>query len=229
VTADDLDLLNRQRLVARLLSATVHDARNALQGISGTAELISMTQASAGDQTDSRIRSILRQTTWVGERLEQLLKINVEPAGSAERLDCGRVCARAVDHRLASWGRQRIAAVTPPHGRIVLADFGSTIRVLLNLILNAEASLVGVGGGQIVITASVSEQDARHVSIVVEDTGPGVPAGSVDTLFTVRTSTGRVATGLAASRPLAEAMGGSLTWLGPTRPAAFELRLRSGR
>jgi len=226
VTAQELDRLNRQRLVARLLSATVHDARNALQGISGTAELLTLSPASSGTQTEDRIRSIMRQTTWIGERLDQLLKIDVTPTAQLERLDLGRVCARAVDHRLASWGRQRIAAITPPQGLIVYTDFGATMRILLNLILNAEASLIDSGGGQISLAASVV---APTVSLVIDDTGPGVPAAEEASLFTTRTASDHLATGLAASRALAEGIGGTLTWLGPGRRAAFDLRLRSGR
>jgi two-component system sensor histidine kinase KdpD len=226
VTAEELDRLNRQRLVARLLSATVHDARNALQGISGTAELLTLSPASSGTQTEDRIRSILRQTTWIGERLDQLLKIDVTPTAQLERLDLGRVCARAVDHRLASWGRLRIAAITPPQGLIVYTDFGATMRILLNLILNAEASLLASGGGQITMSASVA---TTHIALVIADTGPGVPAAEDEHLFTTRTASDHLATGLAASRALAETIGGSLTWLGPGRRAAFELRLRSGR
>jgi len=226
VTAQELDRLNRQRLVARLLSATVHDARNALQGISGTAELLTLSPASSGTQTEDRIRSIMRQTTWIGERLDQLLRIDVTPTAQLERLDLGRVCARAVDHRLASWGRQRIAAITPPQGLIVYTDFGATMRILLNLILNAEASLIASGGGQISLAASVV---APTVSLVIDDTGPGVPAAEEASLFTTRTASDHLATGLAASRALAEGIGGTLTWLGPGRRAAFDLRLRSGR
>jgi len=226
VTAQELDRLNRQRLVARLLSATVHDARNALQGISGTAELLTLSPASSGTQTEDRIRSIMRQTTWIGERLDQLLKIDATPTAQLERLDLGRVCARAVDHRLASWGRQRIAAITPPQGLIVYTDFGATMRILLNLILNAEASLIASGGGQISLAASVV---APTVSLVIDDTGPGVPAAEEASLFTTRTASDHLATGLAASRALAEGIGGTLTWLGPGRRAAFDLRLRSGR
>jgi signal transduction histidine kinase len=225
VTAAELDRLNRQRMVARLLSATVHDARNALQGISGAAELLTLSPGS-GTQSEDRIRSILRQSAWIGERLDQLQKIDVPPTTQGERLDLGRVCARAVDHRLASWGRQCITASTPPQGLIVCTDFGATMRILLNLILNAETSLIASGGGQISLTASV---DAPHVSLILDDTGPGVPAAEEEFLFTTRTASGHLATGLAASRALAGTVGGALTWLGPGRRAAFELRLRSGR
>lgn len=225
MTSAEVDLLNRQRLAARLLSATVHDARNALQGISGTAELLTMGLADGGVQADDRVRAILRHAHWVGERLEQLLKLSLESPLQAERLDVARVCSRAIDFRKASWSRQGISAVLPPQGLTIQADFLATLRVLLNLVLNAETSLLLTGGGVITLTAAVV--DAAMV-IVIDDEGPGVSEENEPCLFTTRTHSRRLATGLAASRRLAEQMGGSITWLGPARRSAFALQLPMG-
>lgn len=226
MTPAEVDLLNRQRLVARLLSATVHDARNALQGISGTAELVTMGLAAGGVHVDDRVRSILRQAHWVGERLEQLLKLGIESPIQAERLDVGRVCARVIDFRKASWSRQAISAVTPPQGLTIQADFFATMRVLLNLVINAETSLLQSGGGVITLTATVADS---AMVIEIDDQGSGVSAPAEPWLFTTSTSMDRLATGLPASRQLAESMGGALTWLGPARRSAFALRLPLGR
>lgn len=226
MTSAEIDLLNRQRLVARLLSATVHDAHNALQGISGTAELVTMSLAGTGVPVDDRVRSILRQAHWVGERLDLLLQLSLDVDVHPERLDVGRVCARVIDFRKASWSRQGISAVAPPQGLTIVADFIATMRVLLNLVVNAEASLVQRGGGVITLTAAPVDSS---VVIDVDDEGGGVTEQVETRLFSTATGTGRLATGLAASRRMAERMDGALTWLGPNRRSAFELRLPLGR
>lgn len=226
MTPAEVDLLNSQRLAARLLSATVHDARNALQGISGTAELITMAAGRGGAHVDDRVRAILRQTQWVGERLELLLKLTLQAPPFPERLDVGRVCARVLDFRRASWSRMAISAVTPPQGLTIQADYIATLRVLLNLVLNAEASLQQRGGGVITMTAAARDS---AVVIEIEDEGSGVSAEAEPLLFTTSTSTSRLATGLAASRLLCASMNGTLTWLGPERRSAFAVQLPSGR
>jgi K+-sensing histidine kinase KdpD len=226
VTSAEVDLLNRQRLVARLLPATVHDARNALQGISGTAELVTMGPADGGGHTDTRVRSILRQASWVGARLEQLLKLGLESQFHAERLDVGRMCQSVIDLRKASWGRQGISAVVPSPGLTIHSDVTATMRLLLNLVVNAETSLLQRGGGEIRLTAEVVD---AALMLVIDDGGGGVTEESEPWLFSTRTHAGTLATGLPAARRLAERLGGALTWLGPTRRSAFAVQLPLGR
>lgn len=229
MTAAECDLLNRQRLVAHLLSAAIHDARNGLQSVSGTAELLGMGigGSAGGVEVADKYRLIQRQAAWVGERLDHLLQIQRPAAFQLERLDAGRLWQRAVDQRHASWGRMRIrVAAPPPTGVVVHADAHAVTRVFLNLLVNAEAALAGMGGGSVAVTMNPS---ASGVSIVVEDSGAGVGEAEADALFTATSATGSLTTGLAASRWLLEQMGGSLQWLGPGRPAAFEVGVPSGR
>ena len=84
--------------------------------------------------------------------------------------------------------------------------------VLRNLIANAVESVVGCGrqGGR--ITVRVEPHDARHVRIVVADNGPGISAANRESLFEPFVSgkpTG-MGLGLAVSRAIAQAHGGSL-------------------
>lgn len=224
MTAADLDGLNRERLVARLLSATVHDTRNALQGISGTAELLMM--GGSGPVAADKLRSIQRRAAWLAERLDELLRLQREKVPMLERVDVGRIWTGALALRQASWGRQRIAAThTIPHAVTVKADVELMTRILLNLVLNAEVSLAAAGGGEVRL---VVVADGPLVSLTVSDTAGGVPAAEEAALFTSASSRGRLATGLVASRQLAELMGGTLLWLGPEQRASFQLRLPSG-
>lgn len=225
MTPAELDQINRERVVARVLSAAVHDARNALQGISGTAELLTMGLAAA--RAEERAKGILRQAAWLGERLEHLLAVNADLPLGCERLDLARVCTRALDLRLASWGRLAIKpSIEVPAGTQIHADAGRTIRILTNLLLNAERALVPAGGGTIVVTATAA---GELIDLVLEDSGPGVSPEVEPYLFTTAAANGRLTTGLAASQALATAMGGSLTWLGPDRRAGFLLRLPTSR
>ncbi|MBI5721495.1 MAG: MASE1 domain-containing protein [Burkholderiales bacterium] len=84
--------------------------------------------------------------------------------------------------------------------------------VLRNLIANAVESIVASGrqGGRILVR--VQPHDAGHVRIVVADNGPGIPAAIRATMFEPFVS-GRptgMGLGLAVSRTIAQAHGGSL-------------------
>ena len=85
--------------------------------------------------------------------------------------------------------------------------------VLRNLIANAVESVVGCarpGGGRIMV--AVAPDDDRHVRIVVADNGPGISAAKLESLFEPFVSgkpTG-MGLGLAVSRAIAQAHGGSL-------------------
>ena len=84
--------------------------------------------------------------------------------------------------------------------------------VLRNLIANAVESVIGSGrqGGR--ITVLLKRHDDRHLRIVVADNGPGISAANREGLFEPFVSgkpTG-MGLGLAVSRAIAEAHGGSL-------------------
>lgn len=221
------DAINRHLVTARLASATVHDARNTLQTISGMAELISMRRP--GDkQLDDRVNAIQQLCLDLGERLDAYRSVQAERPPALGRVDVAALAARAIELRATSWGRLRIASVNAvPAGTVVNADAPGLLRILLNLVLNAERSLIDAGGGDLTISAN---EEAGEVTIVVDDSGGGVTTAEEPHLFQLQRADGTVATGLWTSSRLAELSGGSLTWLGPTgRRAAFALRLPSGR
>jgi signal transduction histidine kinase len=83
--------------------------------------------------------------------------------------------------------------------------------VLRNLISNA-AEAIDASAGAGAIELSAHRQDPQHVRIMVSDTGPGVPAASRERVFEPFFSgkpTG-MGLGLAVSRAIAEAHGGTL-------------------
>jgi signal transduction histidine kinase len=227
-----IEALNRQITVARLLSASVHDARNGLQGVTGAAELLLMSSSPDPAKQRDRVATIGRQAAWLGGRFEGLLAFLSDVPWRPERLDLARTCTHAMSWRRASWGRLQVQAeVDVPAGIDVSADLVAVTRILLLLLLNAERALGAVGGGVVRIScvADLDDADAPRV-LVVEDGGPGVAPAVQSSLFDacIRPSTG-IATGLWTARYLAERLGGSLTWGGPDAPSRFSLSLPSGR
>jgi signal transduction histidine kinase len=84
--------------------------------------------------------------------------------------------------------------------------------ILRNLIANAIDSVIGAGRQDGQIRVLVERHDERHLRIVVSDNGPGISAANREGLFEPFVSgkpTG-MGLGLAVSRAIAEAHGGSL-------------------
>lgn len=202
--------INRVLVVTRVLSSTVHDARNTLQGISGTAELLAMALPRV-DRVEERVRGILRECGALGSRLEELLGLLDGSPTLPSRVDLRRICTNAIELRQASWGRRRVVPVLHvPAGTIVFASAADVLRVVLNLVLNAEQALASIGGGELML--AVEEQDGL-VRLLVDDAGPGVAATVQPQLFAARVRPdGGLATGLYVSRHLARQAGGDVTW-----------------
>jgi PAS domain S-box-containing protein len=113
----------------------------------------------------------------------------------------------------------------------VMADAQRLKQVLLNLLSNAVK--YNSPGGRIRVFAAL---EAETVLLGVSDTGPGIAAGDLPRLFTPFDRLGAEASdvegtglGLALSRSLAEAMGGSLNATSEVGAGStFELRLTRG-
>jgi PAS domain S-box-containing protein len=92
---------------------------------------------------------------------------------------------------------------------LVMADSVQLQQVFMNLMLNAIEAMKDSGGELTV--ASQLEQDGQLL-FSVSDTGPGLPAGSVDQIFSAffTTKSNGSGMGLAISRSIVEAYGGRL-------------------
>lgn len=94
----------------------------------------------------------------------------------------------------------------------VLVDRLQIELLLRNLISNAAEAVYAhsPAGGAVTVTAR--RDGSQHVRIVVSDTGPGVPAGVAERLFEpfVSGKPSGMGLGLAVSRAIAEAHGGTL-------------------
>jgi C4-dicarboxylate-specific signal transduction histidine kinase len=174
-----------------------------------------------------------------------VLKILAEAERAAEivrrlrdffRAGTTRLEVVSIDELLASVRRMAEGAIVakdisfdierPPSVQPLFIDRLQIEVVLRNLIANAVESVVGCGrrGGR--ITVLVEPDDDKHVRIVVADNGPGISAANRESLFepfVSGKSTG-LGLGLAVSRAIAQAHGGSLEAAGVAH-AEFHLVL----
>ena len=224
---DRLDALNRLTTAARLLSTAIHETSNALQVISGNAELAEA-QAGDADKVKARAQTIKAQADRAGLRLRALAALaSAPPGGTRARIDLKQVAERALDLRRYTLSRTRIAvsievAAEASGGAVALADNQALLRVVTNLVLNAEQALAGKAGGAITMRIAA---DGPRVTLAVSDNGPGVPDDRRERIFLPFDNAGQSGCGLAVARWVVEKDGGTLTLDATATGATFVMSL----
>ncbi|WP_343733083.1 ATP-binding protein [Duganella sp.] len=201
---------------SEFLSRTSHELRTPLNAILGFAQLLE------DDLGARRGRQHAEHITRAGKHLLSLIDDVLDVA----RVEAGQLAIAAVPVTVAPVLNEAIALLKPlaarhqiklrpqdgNDGHAVLADRQRLLQIVLNLLSNAIK--YNRAGGEVRI--GISLQDGQ-VAIAIADDGDGIAAGMQERLFTPfdrlgaeRGKTEGVGLGLAVSRSLAEAMGGSL-------------------
>jgi two-component system, LuxR family, sensor kinase FixL len=167
-----------------------------------TAELAAVIDRMLGEaqraaEVVRRLRDFFRQGTT-----------RLEPVAVADLLEgIRRIAVAAVQP-----GSVSVSIEVDPGMPEVLVDRVQIELLLRNLIANAAEAVAAhsAAGGEITVTAK--RDDPQHVRIVVSDNGPGVPAAAAEQLFEpfVSGKSSGMGLGLAVSRAIAEAHGGTL-------------------
>jgi C4-dicarboxylate-specific signal transduction histidine kinase len=100
-------------------------------------------------------------------------------------------------------------------------------QVIFNLAMNAIEAMSGENGRPRGLRIRSEMQGSAAVAMTVEDSGPGLPAGDPEQLFTAFFTTKQdgLGIGLSISRTIIEAHGGSLWATNSQRGAVFQFRL----
>lgn len=198
-----------------LSAAVAHELRNPLAGISGAIQVLARSM-----DNDDRRKPIMGKVEQQVRRLDALVTELLNFARPAE--------ARIVVVALEEVVRQVVDLVHRDHPTVVLsavgrgsamADPNLVQQVVLNLVLNAVQAIDGVGEVCVVVEPG---------RVLVNDSGPGIPAENVEKIFEpfFTTRTRGTGLGLAICRKAASAMGGRLSLgTGPLRGATFVLEL----
>ena len=181
-------LIHNERMAAKgeMAAEIGHELRNQLAAISGRAQMLlrdSERQAVAAVPRHAQI--ILEQS----KRMETLSKGLMDFSSAELRIE--RVDINALTQRSMEFVRSqnkfdavewdlRLAGGVPD----LRADPGQLQQVLLNLFINAADAMQENGASRKVISVSTDyDEHARKVTIVVSDSGPGIPLNHLAKVF----------------------------------------------
>jgi PAS domain S-box-containing protein len=227
------DAIRASNAKSEFLSRMSHELRTPLNSVLGFAQLLEM------DVTDTESRESVAQILRAGRHLlsliDEVLDMARIEAGhmdlAVEAQPVAEVIDEAVSLARPLCGKQQITieVVEPVEPDLsVLADRRRLLQVFLNLLSNA----VKYNRPQGRVTVSHHAMDGGRIRIEVSDTGPGIPAERVSRLFTPfdrlgaeRISRDGTGLGLALSKHLTDAMGGTLGFSNREGGATFHVDL----
>ena len=214
---DEADRANRYK--SEFLSRMSHELRTPLNAILGFGQLLEIDDLSR-EQSEA-VDQILRGGRHLLGLINEVLDISRIETGtlalSPELVLLSDAIRETVDLMRPLAATADVELVTPSEkecDRQVLADHGRLTQVMLNLASNAVK--YNRPGGHVIF--SCDSTGTGRVRVTVQDDGVGIPADKMERLFVPFDRLGAEGTevegtgiGLALSRGLVQAMGGSLT------------------
>jgi two-component system sensor histidine kinase KdpD len=203
------------RLRTALLSAVSHDLRTPLAAAKAAVTSLRSPDVAFSDDDQGELLATadesLDRLTRLVENLLDMSRLQAGVLGMHTQLiSVVEAIPRAVDE-VGGYARD-VAVHVPDRVAEVSADPGLLERILVNLLMNALRH--SPPGRPPVITAS---EHGDRVEVRIIDHGPGIPVADRERVFVAfqrlgdRDNSTGVGLGLALSRGLAEAMGGTLT------------------
>jgi len=209
------------RAKAAFLASMSHELRTPLQAALGFAQLVrSGVYGKVNDQQSEVLGRVERSQTHLSRLIDDILDFARLEAGRV-RIEAKPVAVADVIADLAPLVEPQAAKknvelslLPPAAGLMVMADRQRLQQILVNLVGNAIKFTPE--NGMIRVAA---QKDTTMASVFIQDTGKGIPADRLQSIFEpfvqvddslTRTASG-AGLGLAISRDLARAMGGDLT------------------
>ena len=227
-------LVQRERLaiLGQLAGSVGHELRNPLGVMTNAVYYL---QAVLADEPESvhEYLGILRTQIGLSEKIiADLLDYARVKQPQREHVNVARLAQEQMD-RLSSHDGVRVVTDFPPDLRDAYVDRVQVGQIVLNLLTNAVQSMPEHGGTLTLRGRGLSDD---WVVLDVEDTGHGIPAEEHEKVFEplFTTKARGIGLGLAVSRGLAQANGGTLSLISkighgttfslrlPTRPEALD-------
>jgi signal transduction histidine kinase len=228
-------LLQSDRLsqLGALVSGVAHELNNPLAAIAAFAELLGVD--AGGPELKESAGIIHLEAMRAGRIVQTLIDFARQRPRARIAVDLAELTERvlALQRSALKKARVRTALALPDDLPAVMGDPQELQQVMLNAVVNARQAIEAAGRpGQVLITARRTDD---HVTVTVEDTGPGVPPEILDRVFEpFFTTKGEHGTGLGLSISfgLVRAMGGRM-WIqnvdGSGARLSFELSIDTAR
>ncbi len=208
--------MSRVAAVSELASSIAHELRQPLGAIAINAAALEMElRASSSDAPDilSTVADIAADTTRAGEVISRMRSLLKKHDLSRTEISLDEVIQKAV--RLVS--RDAVARQVPIRLELagsrlmVHSDPAQLQQVLLNLVANAMDAMAVNPRERRILTIRSLLWDGQAM-VEVEDTGPGITPGDLDTIFDAfyTTKPNGLGVGLSVSRSIVTAHGGKL-------------------
>jgi two-component system sensor histidine kinase HydH len=194
--------------VGQLAGVVAHGLRNPLASIRSSAELA--LEAPADDVKETS-QDIIAEVDRLERMVRQLLYYSQAPSVDLEDIHVERLLRDTASHFTRDFERRNviICLEIPPDLPPVVADAALLEHVLNSLLANA---LDAMGrGGRLTLSAARNE-NTRAVDVAIADTGKGIPAAQMASLFTPfrTTKTTGLGIGLALAERIVRRFGGTL-------------------
>jgi signal transduction histidine kinase len=204
--------IERLRLLGQVSAGLAHQLRNGLTGARLAVQLFLRENEDAADAESLRVA--LRQLTLLESNLKRFLDLGHE--GDRQRVPCSltELVTEAVELLRSRCRHAGISLCwTPPEDRhTTVGDPGQLGQMILNVLTNAVEAAGPSGKVEVVLERDPEAPGNARLDVI--DSGPG-PSPAVAARLFEPFVTGKpegVGLGLAVSRQVAEAHGGSIHW-----------------
>ncbi|HRQ71579.1 MAG TPA: ATP-binding protein [Phycisphaerales bacterium] len=207
-----------------MTSGLAHEIKNPLSTIGLNVQLLREGVGDIPGDSDEKAR-LLRRLESLGREVERLRGILTDFLDYAGELrldsaptDLNHVVGELIDFFMPQAERQRVRLRSDlaPGSLVAVVDAAHLKQALLNLMLNAVQAMAGQGDDRprelIVRTGREDDRDDAAFVIHVIDTGPGIPAETLERIFNpyFTTRSGGTGLGLPTARRIVEAHGGRI-------------------
>jgi len=201
--------------MAGALAHELNQPLTALANYGRSAQLILSAGGKTLDQLPSVIEQMLAEGLRAGEVVRRLRDFFRTGTTRLEFVQVEQILSAARNIAQHISGQDNVAITTTVEGDLppLYVDRMQIELTLRNLVANAFEAVADRRDGSARISITAERHDPQSIRITVADNGPGIPPAIRDTLFEPFASgTARgMGLGLAVSRAIAEAHGGSLT------------------
>lgn len=213
------ELREKDRLAAlgMLAAGVAHEVNTPITGISSYAQML-LSETAENDPHYAILKKVERQTFRAARIVNNLLEFARNRQKDRGPVEVPALVSECLDLLSDRLDKRRIAVEwDPPQENLrVLGCDGELQQVFANLILNAIDAITGtagIGGAGGSLTLSC-EADAEKVRLRVQDTGPGIPADKLQTIFqpfySTKLNRGGTGLGLSISHEIVRRHGGEL-------------------